>query len=173
MDGWVVKWQYILVIALGWGVAQFLKTFLIFVSKKNREGITDWDSRSLFKKFWKALWISGGMPSSHTSIVTSLTTYVGLKEGFSSAYFGVALCFMLVVIYDSLKVRYSVGRQALTLNKVLKQGNFRIDPVKVVEGHTGHEVLGGFIVGLLVAFFTFWLFGGDIIAVFKDIIGVF
>lgn len=56
---------------------------------------------------------SGGMPSSHSAVVIAVATFIGLKEGVHSwSIFGLAFVFAMVVIYDSMKVRFSNGKQA-------------------------------------------------------------
>ncbi|MCL2085481.1 divergent PAP2 family protein [Candidatus Saccharibacteria bacterium] len=170
MEEWVVKWQYIAVIGLGWAVAQFIKAIGIVASRRAEVvDVKNLNKTTLARKFWRALWISGGMPSSHTSIVVSTALYIGLVNGFTSAIFGLALCFAVVVIYDAVNVRYAVGMNALTLNKVIKHGSMKVDTVKVVKGHTVAEAIGGFFVGVLVGFFAFWLFGGDFSSIFATL----
>ena len=97
---------------------------------------------------------AGGMPSSHSSFVTSLTTIIGLTKGFESAYFAICLIFSLVVMYDAMGVRYETGKQAEILN-VLVKGNktFKEKTILLKEkvGHMPIEVFCGCILGILVA----------------------
>jgi acid phosphatase family membrane protein YuiD len=159
MEG-VVKWQYIIVIALGWIFAQAIKILIFVINNLSKRGAQQLQSRNLGQKLWHELWASGGMPSAHTSVVIALALYIGLINGFSSAVFGVALAFATVVIYDAVKVRYAVGQQALTINRILKSTNNSreiIAPVAVVKGHTVLEALGGFFVGIVVGLGIYWL----------------
>ena len=65
------------------------------------------------KKFnFKRIMGAGGMPSSHTAVVTSLAMLVGKSEGFDSAMFAVALVFAMVVMYDAAGVRRAAGKQS-------------------------------------------------------------
>ena len=67
----------ILIIPLfAWALAQILKTLIALVQGKGL------DFRYLFS--------SGGMPSSHSVIVTALATTAGMVEGFDSAVFGIS-----------------------------------------------------------------------------------
>ena len=51
------------------------------------------------KKFnFKRLIGAGGMPSSHSAIVMSITTMLGKYEGVNSAIFAVSLIFALIVM---------------------------------------------------------------------------
>ena len=97
---------------------------------------------------------AGGMPSSHSSFVTSLTTIIGLKEGFDSAFFAISLIFSLVVMYDAMGVRYETGKQAEILN-VLVKGNktFKEKTILLKEkvGHMPIEVFCGCLLGIVVA----------------------
>ena len=61
----------------------------------------------------------GGMPSSHTSFSVSITTLVGLRQGFDSALFAVAFVFTLLVIRDATSFRNLLGRQAHVFNKYI------------------------------------------------------
>ena len=52
------------------------------------------------KKFnFKRIMGAGGMPSSHTAVVTSLTAMIGKYEGFDSSIFALSLIFAMVVMY--------------------------------------------------------------------------
>ena len=63
----------------------------------------------------------GGMPSAHTAFIVSITTLVGLRQGFDSAIFALALVFTLIVMRDSVGFRNILGRQAQVFNKVIEQ----------------------------------------------------
>lgn len=101
------------------------------------------------------LWKTGGMPSSHSSLVTALATSIGFKEGIGSSLFIVTLCLALIVIRDSMGVRRSAGLQAKALNLLGKQVSERLDVeyhfVKEIQGHAPIEVLVGAILGVIIA----------------------
>ncbi|MFH1709519.1 MAG: divergent PAP2 family protein [bacterium] len=60
----------------------------------------------LEKKFnWYHVFEAGGMPSSHSALVCSLTLMVGLKSGFNSVLFAAVAVFAAIVMYDAMKVR--------------------------------------------------------------------
>lgn len=48
---------------------------------------------------------SGGMPSSHTSLVMGLTMAIGVMQGTSSPFFAISLVFSLIVSSNVLKRR--------------------------------------------------------------------
>ena len=120
-------------------LAQFLK---IFTGKE--------------KKFdFKRIIISGGMPSSHSSFVTSLAMLVGFDKGFASTEFAITAVFAIIVMYDASGVRRAVGKQATILNKILDDLHHKkhIEQKRLKEliGHTPKEVLFGAILGILTA----------------------
>ncbi len=47
----------------------------------------------------------GGMPSSHSALVSALSTSVGLLEGFGSAIFLIAVIFSAVIVHDAIRIR--------------------------------------------------------------------
>ena len=70
------------------------------------------------KKFnFKRIMGAGGMPSSHSAVVTSLATLIGKYEGIDSSIFAIALIFAFVVMYDAAGVRRTVGKQSKVLNQ--------------------------------------------------------
>src|SRR5688572_25597918 len=104
----------------------------------------------------KTLVHTGGMPSSHSSLVTCLTTGVGLIEGFHTTLFAIALGFSSVVMYDAAGLRRSAGKMAGVLNKISKDIYMERpdqvpDHLRELLGHTPFEVLVGALLGIGVA----------------------
>lgn len=65
------------------------------------------------KKFnFKRILGAGGMPSSHSAVVTSLATMIGINQGFDSQMFALATIFAFVVMYDAAGIRRAAGKQA-------------------------------------------------------------
>ena len=62
---------------------------------------------------------AGGMPSSHTALVCSLTIAMARKTGVSSAEFALALALACIVMYDAMGVRRAAGEHAKVLNKLV------------------------------------------------------
>lgn len=61
---------------------------------------------------------SGGMPSVHSALVTSITTALGIKYGVFSDIFTIALVFSMIIIYDAINVRFEAGLHAKALNQL-------------------------------------------------------
>lgn len=107
------------------------------------------------KKFnFKRILGAGGMPSSHSAVVTSLATLIGKYEGVNSAIFALAFIVAFVVMYDACGVRRAAGKQAALLNKLVETPGLTGVQVseKLVEvlGHTPVQVLVGALIGLVV-----------------------
>lgn len=107
------------------------------------------------KKFnFKRIVGAGGMPSSHTAVVTTLATMIGKNEGLDTPIFAMAVIFSLVVMYDAAGVRRAAGKQARLLNKIVETPGLSSVQVqeKLVEvlGHTPLQVLVGAIIGIAV-----------------------
>ncbi len=104
---------------------------------------------------WYLLIASGGMPSSHTAIITAVATSIGLAYGFDSALFALAAVVSLVVMYDASGVRRQAGRHAMLINTIIENiedTGIKLDrKLKTLLGHSPIEVLAGAILGILVA----------------------
>lgn len=110
-----------------------------------------WELTTTKKFNFKRIIGAGGMPSSHTAIVVSITTMVGRSQGINSVIFAVSLIFSLVVMYDACGVRRQAGKQARILNDIVNTPGLSTVQVreKLVEalGHTPLQVIIGAIVG--------------------------
>lgn len=107
------------------------------------------------KKFnFKRILGAGGMPSSHSAIVTCLATMIGKYEGFDSSMFAISLIFAMIVMYDAAGVRRAAGKQARILNKIVETPGLSSVQVqeKLVEvlGHTPLQVFVGAFIGIVV-----------------------
>lgn len=133
---------YLLVVALGWVLAQGLK-YVFAVIKTKRIGN--------FRQFYT----SGNMPSSHSACVVGLATVVGLINGFESALFGIAFMFAAIVMYDAVMVRRSSGEQGLAIQQLIKLGKTDIVLPRAAKGHTPAEVLVGAALGVALGIVVF------------------
>lgn len=110
-----------------------------------------WELATTKKFNFKRIIGAGGMPSSHTAIVVSITTMVGRSQGINSVIFAVSLIFSLIVMYDACGVRRQAGKQARILNDIVNTPGLTTVQVreKLVEalGHTPLQVIVGAIVG--------------------------
>jgi uncharacterized protein len=131
---------YIVIPFATWFIAQFLK-----FSLKAFSGRTD----------WRLFYTSGGMPSAHGAVASSLAITAGLLDGFSSHIFGLTIILAAIVMYDSLGVRRASGEQAVRLNELLSYTNSAratsFEPVREVLGHQPQEVAAGAILGVVLA----------------------
>lgn len=136
----IVEYKYIVVPFCVWFFIQLFKLITEIIKTKKFN----------FKKIMQA----GGMPSSHTAVVVSLTTMVGKSEGITSPIFGVALIFAFIVMYDAAGVRRAAGKQAELLNKIVNTPGLSGVEVseKLVEvlGHTPVQVFVGALIGIIV-----------------------
>ncbi len=113
---------------------------------------------------------SGGMPSSHTALASSLCTSLGLIEGWASSQFAISAVLWAVIIYDATGIRRSAGKHAAALNdiipqllagKLLQAGENLGSNFRELLGHNPLEVFVGAIVGILVT--SLFLYGYSII----------
>lgn len=113
-----------------------------------------WDLVTTRKFNFKRILGAGGMPSSHSAVVTSLAILIGKSEGFCSPIFAMSLIFACVVMYDAAGVRRAAGKQAQLLNKIVNTPGLSGVQVqeKLVEvlGHTPIQVFVGAILGVVV-----------------------
>ena len=118
-------------------IAQFFKIiFNFFSTGKIRFGI---------------MFETGGMPSSHSALITGATSGIGFQLGFDSPIFALAIAVSLIVMYDASGVRKSAGIQAAEINKLSR----KLDPDSEVNlkenlGHTKFEVIVGSLLGPLI-----------------------
>ena len=103
---------------------------------------------------------AGGMPSSHSAVVSSLAILIGKDYGFNSGVFALSLIMAFVVMYDAAGVRRETGRQGKAINDILASFIMEGRPIsdeemKEIVGHTPFEVFIGSIVGIVVA--VFWI----------------
>lgn len=97
----------------------------------------------------------GGIPSSHAAGASALATSIGLKYGFDTVSFALAVAFTIVVMFDAQNVRRAAGKQAEILNKMMDdiywQGRIKEAELRELLGHTPVEVFLGMILGILIA----------------------
>ncbi len=141
--------NYVLVIpAVAWLVAQLIKMVIALIKG---------DGLDL-----SYLVSSGGMPSSHSAVVSALATAVAMVEGVGSVTFGISVIVALIVMYDSAGVRQAVGQQSMVLNRMLRELKTHQPLLKFeaelreLVGHTPFEVIVGSVLGIAIAWG--WLF---------------
>ena len=129
--------------ALGWLIAQVLKTLIYLI---------------INKRFVAERMVGGGgMPSSHSATVCALATAAGMQYGGGSFEFAISAMFAIVVMYDAMGVRRETGIQAKVLNEMMdlltnmgKEMSAE-DRLKELVGHTPLQELMGALLGVLIA----------------------
>ncbi len=98
--------------------------------------------------------ISGGMPSSHSSFVSCMSVMIGMKHGFNSDMFAVAAVISCIIMYDASGVRQAVGKQATIINQLVEvwqnKKTTQQEKLKELVGHTPKQVFFGALLGILV-----------------------
>ena len=98
---------------------------------------------------------AGGIPSSHSTVTSCLTTLIGLNIGFASPIFALSTIFTLIVMYDAMGIRYETEKQAKVINKITKKIKLdnltgELKELKEEVGHKPVEVLCGLILGIII-----------------------
>lgn len=126
---------------IAWALAQVIKIPLEYLRTRR------WN--------WALLLTTGGMPSSHSSLMTATTHAVGLYYGFDNPTFALGVAITMIVTYDAAGVRRQAGIHAQRLNVIfdeLLQGHaLNQKELREMLGHTPLEVTGGILFGILVA----------------------
>lgn len=146
MDIWqkILGNQVLISAVAGWTVAQVLKTIIDCVLNKSFHA--------------ERLFGSGGMPSSHSATVCSLTVAAGLCFGVESFEFAVSFVLAMIVMYDAMGVRRETGKQAKLLNSILLENPLKLsaevlqERLKEYVGHTPLQVFAGAVLGIGMTF---------------------
>jgi acid phosphatase family membrane protein YuiD len=110
----------------------------------------------IFKQRWRpsVLIETGGMPSSHSALVTGTAAGVGLQLGFNDPVFALASTIAFIVMYDASGIRRAAGLTAAKVNQISKDNSNELSSggtLKESLGHTKIEVLVGSLLGPIVA----------------------
>jgi acid phosphatase family membrane protein YuiD len=104
---------------------------------------------------WALLLTTGGMPSSHSALMTGTVFAIGLYYGFDSPLFALGVAITMIVTYDAAGVRRQAGIHAQRINvlfdELLHGHIFSEKDLREVLGHTPLEVAGGILLGLITA----------------------
>ena len=114
----------------------------------------------------KVLIETGGMPSSHSALITGTAAGIGWQLGFDSPPFALAATLSFIVLYDASGVRRNAGLIAARVNELPHQlwggaesevapasadGASSLKPLKESLGHTRLEVFVGSLMGPAIA----------------------
>ena len=127
--------------AIAWSIAQVVKVPLEFLRTRH------WN--------WALLFRAGGMPSSHSALVTGVAHGIGLHYGFDTPLFAVAAALAIVVVYDATGIRRQAGKHAALINAMIQDlatGHpLKEEHLREVLGHTPLEAIAGMLLGLGIA----------------------
>jgi uncharacterized protein len=127
----------------GWAIAQLLKVLVVLIQEK--------------RVVWNYFITSGGMPSSHASTVTAMTTSIAIVYGLGSVGFCISSVLAVIVMYDAAGVRQSVGQQSVIINRIVKEIQFKSPKDRMEHdlrefiGHTPFQVAMGAALGIFIA----------------------
>jgi len=126
---------------IAWAIAQLTKTAYELIR---------------YRKLQLSRMVSaGGMPSSHSALVTGLATATGRVSGIESAAFAISVVLAAIVMYDAAGVRRAVSIQARILNQMIDeafQGKpFAEKRLRELIGHTPIQVIVGGLLGVVIA----------------------
>jgi putative membrane protein len=97
---------------------------------------------------------TGGLPSSHSSLVSSLATVVFKVNGAGSAEFAIAVILAIIVMYDASGIRKAAGEHAKILNEMMEEKEYysskEYKKLKELLGHTKLEVFIGLLTGIFL-----------------------
>ncbi len=133
---------YLIAIGIAWIVAHIIK-YTIATLQGKRLDLT------------RQLFISGGMPSSHAATTVAVWMLVLLKEGVDSGLFGLATLVTLIICYDAVKVRRSVGEQGHAIQELIKVTGAEVKLPRAAKGHTPLEVIAGSFLGAVIGLVVF------------------
>jgi hypothetical protein len=133
--------KVLIVSLIAWGLAQIIKIPLDYLRTRR------WN--------WALLLTTGGMPSSHSTLMTSATHAIGLYYGFDNPLFALGVAITMVVTYDAAGVRRQAGIHAQRINvifeELLTHHTLNEKELREMLGHTPLEVAGGILFGIIVA----------------------
>jgi acid phosphatase family membrane protein YuiD len=141
--------QILVATLVGWILAQAIKVPVEFL----RTG--DWN--------WALLLRTGGMPSSHSAVVSGVAHGIGLWHGFNTPLFALSFVVAMVVVYDATGIRRQAGEHAQLINAIINDltaghpiKEAQQEELKEILGHTWLEAAGGILWGILVVSFFYW-----------------
>lgn len=135
---------------LGWILGQLIKVPVEYLRHKR------WN--------WTLLLSAGGMPSSHSALMTAVTTSIGLNAGWGSPVFALALAITAIVVYDATGVRRQAGFHAERINQIIRElfqlkklEEEEVSYLREIIGHTPGEAVAGVLFGALIALAVQWV----------------
>ncbi len=117
-----------------------------------------------YKRFYIGhIFASGGFPSFHSGLASSVTMLVRLDYGFWSIFFAVAFAFSVLFAYDAMNLRYETWQHAhyindlrLELQAILQKKEKGI--LKERIWHTPLEVAWGILFGSILTYMLYYIY---------------
>lgn len=135
---------------IAWLLAQIIKVPLEFLQTRK------WN--------WALLLSTGGMPSSHSALVSAVAQGIGLREGFDSPLFAIVFVLTAIVVYDATGIRRQAGLHAELINAFINDlaaghpiKEAQQKQLKEILGHTPVEAISGIIWGVGFATLFWWM----------------
>ena len=125
--------------------------FLVQSAKEDmyKKGGFGWDRLKVINEY-------GGMPSSHSAMISSLAMTMGYYQGIASPGFAVAIVLALIIVRDSFGFRQAIGQQGKIINKLVKElpdgQEYKFPVLGERFGHRTIEVVVGVLVGILLTY---------------------
>jgi len=100
---------------------------------------------------------TGGMPSAHAALVSSLTFCAGVIHGTSSIEFITALALAVIVSYDAMGMRAEINRHGRAIRELAAKAggasdfDERYPGIGDFQGHELVEVVAGLALGIVVS----------------------
>ena len=133
--------KIIIIAFIAWILNQSLKMIVFYITEKK------WDIR----RFTGA----GGMPSTHSALSMCVAITIGIKEGWETPLFALAIVIAFIIMADAAGVRRETGEQAKVLNKIIleffREIKLKDKRLKELVGHTPFEVIVGAFMGIVMA----------------------
>ncbi len=109
------------------------------------------------------IFASGGFPSFHSGLASSVTMLVLLEYGFGSVFFAVAFAFGILFAYDAMNHRYETGQHAHYINDLrteLQTILQKKEPALLKERiwHTPREVAGWIMFGTILTYVFYYIY---------------
>lgn len=104
----------------------------------------------------RQLYLPGNMPSAHSASVVALMVVIGLLDGIESGLFGLAFLFAVIVMYDAVMVRRSVGDQGKAIQALIKTMKSGVPLPRAAKGHTPLELMAGALLGAVIGLVVFF-----------------
>lgn len=128
---------------IGWGAAQIIKFILFFIQNASVQ--------------IERLYGSGGMPSSHSSLVSAAFVTTGRMCGWESPEVAIMFVLAAIVMYDAANVRLEAGKHAKQLNEIMLRllaqdgdKSSKEKEFKELLGHTPLQVVCGAVLGIVI-----------------------